>query len=113
MGSSGFSTGLTFAGLAGLGFPSNRGGLLIDGCILSRIVSCVVGSPPSGIDVAVGNICGLSCCLILGGSFGENLFIDNRGLHLATGVPAAVVVPVDESGDLAAGLSLGREVPTR
>ena len=111
MGSSGFSTGLTFAGLAGLGFPSNRGGLLIDGCILSRFASCAVGSPPGGIDVAVGGC--LSCCLILGGSFSEDLFIDNGGLHLTAGVAALVVVAINERGDLPAGLSFGSEMLTR
>jgi hypothetical protein len=49
----------------------------------------------------------------LAGSVGEDLFVDDRRLHLATGVAAAVVVNVDERGDLAAGLGLGSEVPTR
>ena len=95
----------------GVGFPSNRGGLLIDGCILSLVdVLCVVVSPPSGIDVAVEHW--FSCCLVLSGSVGEDLFVDNRRLHLTARMPALVVVAVDESSDFAAGLSLGRERPT-
>ena len=93
-----------------LGFPSNRGGLLIDGCILSliRVLCCWVAS--WGLDVAVERW--LSCCAVLSGSVGEDLFVGNGRFHLAAGVPASVVVAVDEFGDLPAGLGFGRELST-
>ena len=55
-----------------------------------------------------------SCCpVVSGGSFGEDLFVDDGRFHLAARVPAPVVVPVDEPGDLAMGLGFGHEPPTR
>ena len=48
-----------------------------------------------------------------GGSLGEDLFVRDRGQHLAGAVAPAVVVGVYEPGDLAAGLVLGVEVSAR
>ena len=47
----------------------------------------------------------------LGGSLGEDLFERDRREHLARAVAPAMVVSVDEPGDLAASLVLGLEVP--
>lgn len=46
---------------------------------------------------------------VLGGPLSEQRFVGDGWKHLAAGVPAPVVVGVDEPGDLAAGLVLGGE----
>jgi hypothetical protein len=46
-----------------------------------------------------------------GGSIGEYGLVGDRWEHLAAAMPAAVVVGVNEPGDLAACLVLGGEVP--
>src|SRR4051794_18150481 len=45
-----------------------------------------------------------------GGSLGEDLFIGGRGEHPAAAVTPAMVVGVDEPGDLTAGLVLSLEL---
>lgn len=54
--------------------------------------------------------CGPVLSGAVGGSFGEQRFVGDRCQHLAAGVPAPVVVGVDEAGDLPPGLVLGGEV---
>ncbi len=64
------------------------------------------------LEAAVGSV--YSCCPVLSeGSFGEDLFVHEGRFHLTAGVPAPVVVPVDEPGDIATGLGFGHEPPTR
>ena len=62
-----------------------------------------------GLGVAVRRR--FSCCLFLGCSLSEDLFVDGGGFHLAAGVATPVVVGVDERGDCAASLGFGGEMP--
>ena len=61
------------------------------------------------VGVVVGDR--FSCCFFLDGPVGEDLFVDDRGLHLAGTVTAPVVVGVDERCYFSAGLGFGGKMP--